>query len=56
MAAQRRRSNRQRNKRRLRTMSQRIYRMEDEVYQVMAVMDASTGKMLSYRQLRRDPR
>ena len=30
--------------------------MEDEVYQAMAVMDASTGKMLNYRQLRRDPK
>ena len=30
--------------------------MEDEVYQAMAVMDASTGKMLNYRQLCRDPR
>ena len=37
-------------------MSQRIARMEDEVYQAMAVMDASTGKMLNYRQLRRDPK
>ena len=30
--------------------------MEGEVYQAMAVMDASTGKMLNYRQLRRDPK
>ena len=55
MAAQRRRSNRQRNKQRLRTMSQRISRMEDEVYQAMAVMDTSTGTMLNYRQLCRNP-
>ena len=30
--------------------------MEDEVYQAMAVMDASTGNMLNYRQLLRDPK
>ena len=56
MEAQRQRSNCQRNKRRLRTMLQRISRMEDEVYQAMAVMDTSTGKMLNYRQLRGDPK
>ena len=35
-------------------MLQRIARTEDGMYQVMAVMDASTGKMLNYRWLRRD--
>ena len=30
--------------------------MEDKVYQAMVVMDASTGNMLNYRQLRRDPK
>ena len=30
--------------------------MEDKVYQAMAVMDANTGTMLNYRQLRRDPK
>ena len=35
-------------------MPKRIARMEDEVYQGMAVMDANIGKMLNYRQLRRD--
>merc|ERR1712086_523713 len=56
MAAQQRRCNKNRNKRKVRTMSKQIARMEDEVYQAMAVMDASTGKMLNYRQLRRDPK
>ena len=37
-------------------MSKRIARMEDKVYQAMAVMDANTGNMLNYRQLRRDPK
>ena len=31
-------------------------RMEDKVYQAMAVMDTSTGKMLNYRQLWRNPK
>ena len=30
--------------------------MEDGVYQEMAVMDTSSGKMLNYQQLRRDPK
>ena len=30
--------------------------MEDEVYQAMAIMDVSTGKMMNFRQLRRDPK
>ena len=30
--------------------------MEDKVYQEMALMDASTGNMLPYRQLRQDPK
>ena len=30
--------------------------MEDKVYQAMSVMDASTGKMLNYQQLRWDPK
>ena len=37
-------------------MSQRMARMEDKVYQAMAVMDTSTGKMLNYRQLWRNPK
>ena len=30
--------------------------MEDKVYQAMAVMGASTGNMLNYRQLKQDPK
>ena len=30
--------------------------MNGRVYQAMEVMGASTGKMLNYRQLRRDPK
>jgi hypothetical protein len=32
-------------------LSQRITRLENEVHQAMAVMDADTGKLLNYRQL-----
>ena len=52
MAAQQRRCNKNHSKRKLRAISKQIARMEDEVYQAMAVMDARTGKMLNYRQLR----
>ena len=34
-----------------RTLTKRIERMENEVHQAMAVMDADTGKVLNYRQL-----
>ena len=36
-------------------MSKHIARMEDKVYQAMTVIDANTGNMLNYRQLRRNP-
>ena len=56
MSAQQQRSKRNHSKRKLQTMLQRISRMEDEVYQAMAVVNASTDKMLNYRQLRRNPK
>jgi hypothetical protein len=34
-------------------LSQHITRLENEVHQAMAVMDADTGKLLNYRQLMR---
>ena len=34
-------------------LSRRITRLENEVNQAMAVMDADTGKLLNYRQLMR---
>ncbi len=34
-------------------LSHRITRLENEVHQAMAVMDADTGKLLNYRQLMR---
>jgi hypothetical protein len=34
-----------------RTLTKRIERMENEVHQALAVMDAETGKVLNYRQL-----
>jgi hypothetical protein len=34
-------------------LSRRITRLENEVNQAMAVMDADTGKLLNYRQLTR---
>ena len=35
----------------LRTLTKRIERLENEVHQAMAVMDAESGKLLNYRQL-----
>jgi hypothetical protein len=32
-------------------LTRRITRLENEVHQVLAVMDADTGKLLNYRQL-----
>jgi cell division protein FtsL len=52
MVTQQQRSKRGRSKQNLQMMSQRITRMEEEVYQTMVVMGASLGKMLNYRQLR----
>jgi hypothetical protein len=34
-----------------RRLSKRIERMENEVHEAMAIMDAETGKVLNYRQL-----
>ena len=31
-------------------------RLEDEVHQAMAVMDADTGKLLNYKKLTKDPK
>ena len=31
-------------------------KLENEVHQAMAVMDAETGKLLNYKQLMRDPK
>ena len=46
----------QRNKKHLKRLTKRIIKLEDEVHQAMAVMDADTGKLLNYRQLMRDPK
>ena len=40
----------------LRTLHRKLERVADEVEKAMAVMDQATGKMLNYRQLRRDPK
>ena len=37
-------------------MTKKVTKIENEVHQEMAVMDAETGKLLNYRQLRRDPK
>ena len=55
MAAQQQRIKKNHSKRKLQTMLKGIARTEDKMYQAMAVMDASTGKMLNYWQLRRNP-
>ena len=39
----------------LRRLTRRIARAENEVMEAMAVMDATTGKMMNYRQLMRSP-
>ena len=45
------------NKRQImRQMTKKVTKIENEVHQAMAVMDADTGKLLNYRQLRRDPK
>ena len=40
----------------MRQMTKKVAKIENEVHQVMAVMDAETGKLLNYRHLRRDPK
>ena len=40
----------------LRALHRKLDRVTDEVEKAMAVMDQATGKMLNYRQLRRDPK
>jgi len=44
----------QRHQRGMVRLSRRITRLENEVHQAMAVMDADTGKLLNYRQLTRN--
>ena len=43
-------------KKRIRRLTRQITRLENEVHQAMAVMDADSGKMLNYRQLMRNPK
>jgi hypothetical protein len=38
------------------TTNQRMNRLENEVHEAMAVMDAETGKLLNYKQLMRNPK
>ena len=38
------------------TTRQRMDRLENEVHEAMAVMDAETGKLLNYKQLMRNPK
>jgi hypothetical protein len=45
-----------RKRRNNRRLSKRMERLENEVHQAMAVMDAETGKLLNYKQLMRDPK
>ena len=40
----------------LRNLHKKLDRVANEVEKAMAVMDQATGKMLNYRQLRRDPK
>ena len=40
----------------MRRMTKKVTKIENEVHQAMAVMDAETGKIINYRQLRRDPK
>ena len=56
MAAQWQHSTKNHSKIKVRTMAQRMARMEDNMYQAMAVMDASTVKVLNYWLLRRNPK
>ena len=44
------------NRKLLRRMAHQVSKLENEVHQAMAVMDAETGKLLNYRQLMRDPK
>ena len=37
-------------------MTKKVAKIENEVHQAMVVMYAETGKLLNYRQLRRDPK
>ena len=43
-----------RSKRRLRQMTMRVVRLENNVHQAMAVLDTQTGKLLNYSQLIQD--
>ena len=40
----------------MRRMTKNVAKIENEVHQTMAVMDAETVKLLNHRQLRRDPK
>ena len=44
-----------RSRRKMKGLTNHIQRLENEVHQSMAVMDADTSKLLNYRQLMRDP-
>ena len=37
-------------------MTKKVTKIENKVHQAMLVMDAETGNLLNYRQLRRDPK
>ena len=43
-------------KRHIRQLTNQIAQFENDVYQVLSVMDAETGKLLNYRQLMRNPK
>ena len=45
-----------RSAKQLKGLTRHIDQLENEVYQVMAVMDAEKGKLLNYRQLMRNPK
>ena len=44
------------SKRYMQRVARRMNRLEKEVHQALAVMDADTGKLLNYKQLMRDPK
>jgi hypothetical protein len=47
---------RRHEKSKLRQLTRRIARAENEVMEAMAVMDATTGKLMNYRQLMQSPK
>jgi hypothetical protein len=47
---------RRHEKSKLRQLTRRIARAENEVMEAMAVMDAMTGKLMNYRQLMQSPK